>query len=94
MATMITDADSMYKFCDEVLETVEQLEEQLRATEQAMDEVATDWKDAQFQQYNTKFSEDKEKIKPLCKQLEEYERDILHPLADIVKEYEELRINM
>ena len=90
MATMITDAESMYRFCDEVLDTVEQLEEQLRNTEKAMEQVATDWKDAQFQKYNTKFSEDKEKIKPLCSKLEEYESDVLHPLADIIKRYEEL----
>lgn len=84
----------MYRFCDELLDTVEQLQEQLKNTERAMDEVATDWKDAQFKEYHKKFSEDKDKIAPLCKKLEEYESDILRPLAKIVEEYENLSFNM
>ena len=74
----------MYRFCEDLLETVEQLQEQLKNTERAMDDVATDWKDAQFKEFHN----------PLCKRLEDYEADILRPLADIVKEYEEQTFNM
>lgn len=94
MGTMITGSESMYRFCDELLETVDQLQEQLKNTERAMDEVATDWKDAQFKEFHKQFGEDKDKINPLCKKLEDYESDILRPLADIVKEYEEQTFNM
>lgn len=84
----------MYRFCEDLLETVEQLQEQLKNTERAMDDVATDWKDAQFKEFHKQFGEDKDKINPLCKRLEDYEADILRPLADIVKEYEEQTFNM
>ncbi len=94
MGTMITGSESMYRFCEDLLETVEQLQEQLKNTERAMDDVATDWKDAQFKEFHKQFGEDKDKINPLCKRLEDYEADILRPLADIVKEYEEQTFNM
>ena len=94
MGTMITGSESMYRFCEDLLETVEQLQEQLENTERAMDDVATDWKDAQFKEFHKQFGEDKDKINPLCKRLEDYEADILRPLADIVKEYEEQTFNM
>ena len=56
MGTMITGSESMYRFCDELLETVDQLQEQLKNTERAMDEVATDWKDAQFKEFHKQFT--------------------------------------
>lgn len=90
MASVITNSTSLKKFRDELLDTVDNLREQLRATENAIDEVSQEWKDPQFKKYNDEFSKDKEQIKPLCKKIEEYEDDVLRGLYDIVYEYENL----
>ena len=88
MASMITDSTSLKKFRNELLDTVEDLREQLKATENAIDEVSQEWKDPQFKKYHDEFSKDKEQIEPLCKKIEEYEDDVLRGLYDIVYEYE------
>lgn len=85
----INDSESVKKFCDELADTVESLEEQLRKTEQAMEDVYEGWKDEKFQKYKQEFNKDKDEIKPLCKDLMEYESDVLYPIYKILKEYEE-----
>ncbi|MBR1889197.1 MAG: hypothetical protein IJ816_01040 [Alloprevotella sp.] len=90
MASVITNSTSLKKFRNELLDTVDNLREQLRATENAIDEVSQEWKDPQFKKYNDEFSKDKEQIEPLCKKIEEYEDDVLRGLYDIVYEYENL----
>lgn len=87
MAGVINDYESIRKFRNELLETVEGLNDQLRKTEQAMDDVAAVWKDMQFQKYHKEFSADKEQIPPLCARLEEYENDVLFPLEEKIKKY-------
>lgn len=89
-ATMITGSEALKKFCDDLLDTVERLRKELRKTEQAMDEVAEEWKDHQFKKYRDEFNEDKEQIEPLCKKIEEYEKDVLYPLYKIVYKYENI----
>ena len=90
MASVITNSESLKKFRNELLDTVDNLREQLRATEQAIEEVAQEWKDPQFKKYNEEFNKDKEQLEPLCKKIEEYEDDVLRGLYDIVYEYENL----
>ena len=90
MASVITNSTSLKKFRNELLDTVEDLREQLKATENAIDEVSQEWKDPQFKKYQDEFSKDKEQIEPLCKKIEEYEDDVLRGLYDIVYEYENL----
>ncbi len=90
MASVITNSESLKKFRNELLDTVDNLREQLRVTEQAIEEVAQEWKDPQFKKYNEEFNKDKEQIEPLCKKIEEYEDDVLRGLYDIVYEYENL----
>lgn len=90
MASVITNSTSLKKFRNELLDTVEDLREQLRATENAIDEVSQEWKDPQFKKYHDEFCKDKEQIEPLCKKIEEYEDDVLRGLYDIVYEYENL----
>lgn len=87
---MVTGADALQRFRDDILERVDDLRDQLRKTEAAMDAVAEEWKDDQFRKYNEEFSKDKEEIEPLCKTLEEYENDVLYPLWKVVREYEDL----
>lgn len=90
MASVINNSESVKKFCNELLDTVDDLRAQLKKTERAMDEVSQEWKDPQFQKYNEEFCKDKEKIEPLCKDIEEYESDVLHPLYKILSRYENL----
>ena len=87
MAGVINDYESIKKFRHEILDTVERLEEQLRKTEQAMTDVASTWKDLQFQKYHQEFNYDKEKIPPLCRRLEEFEDDVLRPLQQKIEKY-------
>lgn len=90
MASVINDYESIKKFRRELLKTVDKLRTQLRKTEQAMDDVATVWKDLQFQKYHKEFSEDKEQIPQLCAKLNEYESDVLYPLEEKIRKYLEL----
>lgn len=90
MASVINDYESVKKFRDELLDTVDGLNAQLRKTEQSMDDVAAVWKDIQFQKYHKEFSEDKEQIPPLCTRLEIYENDVLHPLEEKLRRYLDL----
>jgi len=87
MASVINDYNAIRKFRNDLLEAVDGLNEQLRKTEVAIDEVASVWKDIQFQKYHKNFSEDKERITPLCNRLEQYESEVLYPLEVKIKEY-------
>ena len=87
MGSVINDYESLHKFRNELLDTVDRLREQLRKTDRAMEEVATAWKDMQFQKYAKEFTKDKEKIEPLCKDIEEFESDVLYPLEKLLRKY-------
>ena len=90
MASVINNSESVNKFCNELLDTVKELRDQLKKTEQAMDDVAQEWKDPQFKKYSDEFTKDKDQIEPLCKRIEEYESDILRPIYHILYKYENL----
>lgn len=51
MATMINDPEAVSELRNKLLVTVDGLQDQLRKTERAMDVVAEEWKDIQFQKY-------------------------------------------
>lgn len=87
MASVINDYEAIRKFRRDLLEAVEGLNEQLHKTEAAIDEVASVWKDSQFQKYHKNFSEDKERIAPLCNRLEQYESEVLYPLEVKIENY-------
>lgn len=87
---IINDVDSLKKFRNELLDTVDDLRAQLKKTESAIDNVAKTWKDSQFVKFHEVFEEDKEKINPLCKAIEEFEGDVLFPLEKILRKYLEL----
>ena len=90
MNGIINDVDSLKKFRDELLDTVEDLQKQLKRTEDAIEDVAKTWKDSQFVKFHEGFKEDKEKIDPLCKAIEEFESDVLYPLEKILRKYLDL----
>lgn len=71
---MNVDLPMVRRFRDEVRTTVTELRAQLRETDMAITTVAEDWKDNVFHKFQEEFSEDKKKIEPLCKTLEEYQK--------------------
>ena len=90
MDGIINDVDSLKKFQDQLLDTSEDLKKQLQKTENAVEDVAKTWKDSQFEKFHEGFKDDKEKIKPLCKAIEEFEGNVLEPLRKYLKHYLEL----
>ena len=90
MAGVINDYETLHKFRNELLNTVDNLREQLKKTEKAMEDVAAVWKDMQFLKYEKEFNKDKEMIEPLCKDIEEFESDVLYPLEKILEKYTNL----
>ncbi len=90
MAGMISDTESMKRFQNELLDAVDNLREQLKRTDQAMETVAEEWKDSQFQKYQQEFTKDKEKIEPICKDIEEFEGEVLDPMRRIMERYLDL----
>lgn len=87
MAGIINDYETLHKFRNELLDTVDNLRKQLKKTETAIEDVAAVWKDMQFQKYEKEFTKDKDKIEPLCKNIEEFESDVLFPLEIILEKY-------
>ena len=60
MAQIINDWEAMRTFRGQLREAVDNLQEQLKRTERALEEVSNSWKDEQFRKYNDEFSKDKE----------------------------------
>ena len=73
-----------------ILDTSDYLREKLCLTEAAIDEVAAVWDDPQFVKFKEGFQEDKDVIKPLCDDIEEFEGEVLLPLERILRKYLEL----
>jgi hypothetical protein len=90
MDGIINDVHSLHKFRNKLLDTVDDLQKQLKITEGAVEDVAKTWKDSQFVKFKDGFEQDKEQLTPLCKKIEEFEGDVLHPLENILREYLEL----
>ena len=90
MAGVINDYETLHKFRNELLDTVDKLREQLKKTEKAMEDVSAVWKDMQFLKYEKEFNKDKEMIEPLCKDIEKFESDVLYPLEKILEKYANL----
>jgi CRISPR/Cas system type I-B associated protein Csh2 (Cas7 group RAMP superfamily) len=87
MNGIINDVNSLRKFRNKLLDTVDDLKTQLKTTETAIEDVAHSWGDSQFKKFHEGFDEDKELINPLCKKIEEFEGEVLLPLENILIEY-------
>ncbi len=83
---MISGSEAVKKFQGELLDAVDDLRTQLKRTEQAVETVSEEWQDMQFKKYEQEFTKDKEKIEPICKDIEAFEGDVLQPLYDILYE--------
>jgi hypothetical protein len=90
MAQIINDWEAMRTFRSQLRDAVDDLQEQLKRTEHALEEVANSWKDEQFRKYNDDFSKDKEEFSPLCDKINDFEEGPLQRLEEIIHEYTEL----
>ena len=90
MSAMINDPEAVQKFRNQLLQLVENLQEQLKRTDAAMEEVAKSWKDQQFQKYYSEFIKDRDIFPPLCKDIEAFEEGPLRELQTILKDYGDL----
>lgn len=90
MAQIINDWEAMRRFRDQLRDAVDDLQEQLKRTERALEDVANSWKDEQFRKYNDEFAKDKEQFPPLCDKITEFEEGPLHQLEEIIHEYTDL----
>lgn len=84
---MQVDADELHNFRCQLSELSENLMEQLRRTDAAMEAVAKEWKDEQFHKYRDEFTEDRDLIQPLSDQINQFQEGPLQQLEIIVREY-------
>jgi chromosome segregation ATPase len=87
---IITDLDSIKDLRRKLTEVLEDLRDQYDETEKAIETVSETWRDQQFQDFKSKFSEDKEKLKPLCEKIEEYDSEVLEKVQRCIEDYLEL----
>ena len=85
-------SESVKKFSVELLDIIKDLRENLKKTDISIQEVKKSWEDPKFIEFCGKFEKDKEQIEPLCKQFERYEKEVLFPLYQSLKDYEDLTI--
>lgn len=90
MEQIINDWKAMRTLHGQLRDAVDDLQEQLKKTEHALEEVANSWKDEQFRKYNEEFSKDKDEIPPLCDKINEFEEGPLQKLEEIIHEYTDL----
>lgn len=67
------------------------LESQLNATEESIEEVAKTWRDENFLMFKNKFEEDKQKIRPLSQKIAEFENTYLFEIERKLIKYTERR---
>lgn len=85
---LINDSNAVQELRNELLRAVENLEEQLKVTEAAINNVAETWQDTQFKKYAESFDEDKKKLQPLMDDVAWYESDPLCKIQEWIEEYE------
>ena len=91
MGQVINDWVAMRKYRGHLSEAVKNLQEQLKRTEHAIDEVAKTWRDDQFILFKEGFTKDKDMFPPLCKKIEDFEKGPLQIIENIIKRYTETK---
>ena len=86
---MHVDPDELYNFRCQLSELSDNLMEQLRRTDAAMETVAKEWQDERFQKYRDEFTEDRDLIQPLSEQFNQFQEGPLQQLEMIIREYTE-----
>ena len=88
-ASIINNSESLNKYRGQIHQAIEDLKEQMKKTEQAIESVYENgWKDDNFRQFQNNFNQDKEKILPLCNVLDNYESNTLYHLQKKIESME------
>ena len=91
---VINDPQVLQDYRNKIRQRIQDLGEQLRSTENAIQTVGETWQDQNFQQFRDNFNVDKEKIKPLQEILTEYDEVILNNLQTKLEEYVGLNMTL
>jgi uncharacterized protein YukE len=86
-STIDTSPESIQEFRFKIQDRIEELKEQLKSTESAIETVHKDWDDEVFRNFIDGFSKDKDEITKLCEVLSEYEENILAPFQQKLENY-------
>ncbi len=86
--TVSNSSAAIHDYRGKIAHAIDELKVQLTKTERAIETVSEDWKDDNFKQFQNNFNEDKEKIKPLCDVLYNYENNLLYQLEQKLRAYE------
>lgn len=84
---MFTDYDSIVDFRRNLDTAIQNLNDSIKGTEGAVEEVSEVWKDKIFTDFQNKFGEDKELLVFLNKELEEFNEVVLYRIEENVKQY-------
>ncbi len=87
---IITDLDAIVELRRKLTEVLQDLRDQYELAGRSIEEIAETWKDEQFRKFKEKFEEDREKLKPLCEKIEEYDSEVLDKLQRHIEGYLEL----
>ena len=79
---------AIHNYRGKIAHATDELKVQLQKTEKAIEQVSEGWQDGNFKQFQNNFNEDKEKIKPLCDELYNYENNLLFQLENKLRDYE------
>lgn len=89
---VINDPQALQEYRNKIRQRIQDLGEQMKSTENAIQTVGESWQDQNFQQFRDNFNVDKEKIKPLQDILNEYDEVILNNLQIRLEEYVSLNM--
>lgn len=82
------DPDALHEYRMKLLEAVEKLRKDYQRTGDVIEKAYSDgWRDEQFEKFRKSFNEDKERIEPLCKDLEKYGDVKLQGLEEKMRVY-------
>ena len=85
---IINDAQAVQELRNELLRAVEDLEEQLKTTEAALEKVFETWQDNQMKKFVESFANDKQKLQPLMDDIAWFENDPLKKIQKWIEEYD------
>ena len=87
---IITDLDAIKDLRRKLSEVLEELQDQYKNTEKAIETVSETWDDKQFIKFKNNFEEDQKSLKDLCEKLEDYDKEVLNELQKWIEGYLDL----
>jgi len=92
--TVINNSTSIHEYRGQIAHAIDELLLNLKKTERAVETVGESWKDDNFKEFQDNFNQDKEKIKPLCNVLDNYQSNLLYQLEQKLKKLEERKFRI